>query len=359
MNADQAFDNLLNRNAIAIPQAAPAGDTLHRSSGEKRKGAKTGVDISDDKLAMQVSSLLDDDASDYNPSPGYGHAAVHEYPTEIDLPIAAENASGGGGEDALKAAWREGALIVGRDADGGGVPGFSASVDEGATSGKEPEANAGNDAELALARRVRRFACLPVAGMDRFEVDARKLMANLSIRHPERPSLAITGAARGGGRTELSIRLAFAMAKKIEHRILLVDGDMGKPDIAARLGVSVRRFVLSDVIGGSCRIGEALTASDDNNLYVLPARAPERDGEEIPDLEKAEKFFGQLHRLFDFIIIDCGPLDRSDAVLFSRLAGSTALAGRSGRSRAADLRNVAADLRALGVDLAGLILVGT
>ena len=376
MSADQAFDNLLNRNAIVIPSPAPGGEGVRRPPGEKGKDRRTGgADVSDDKVAMQVSSLLDDDVSDYSPSPAgrtdAGGAAAHEYPTEADLPAAAE---GGPTGDVADEARREGALIVGRDTAVGsrrlsemqaahpewdgddGVPVFSTIADECVERGRE--SSAGNDSELTLARRVRRFAYLPVSGMDRFEVGARKLMANLSLRHPERPSLAIAGTARGEGRTELSIRLALAMAKKVEQRILLVDGDTGKPDVAVRLGVSARRFVLADALGGGCRVGEALTAADDDNLYVLPARAPERDGEEILDAGRAGKFFDRLHRLFDFIIIDCGPLDRGNAALFSRLAGSTALAGRSGKSRVADLRNAAADLLSRGVDLAGLILVG-
>jgi Mrp family chromosome partitioning ATPase len=348
LSADQAFANLLNRNAIAIPAASGGGGRAASRAGAERDEYREA----DAKLIQQVSAMLDDDeASDYQPnlakrSPATA-AMPRDHPTEVDLSPASAR------PDDLSAAHGWGAGIVGRDLADGDASDLTGAG--GGESGLEEEEA---DSALAAAARVKRFSYLPLAGMNEFESGARLLAANLSARHPERPSLAVTGVKRGEGRSELAIRFALALARKVEHRILLADFDAEKPETALRLGLSTKHFVLADVLRGSCRLGEALTLGEEDNLYVLPSRAPERDGDEILDSRRVESLFVELHNIFDFVIIDCGPTSRADAAVVSRQAGSVVLAGRPGVSPIADMREAAAGLASMGANLAGMILVG-
>ncbi|MDR1536305.1 MAG: AAA family ATPase [Planctomycetota bacterium] len=361
MSADQAFANLLSRNSVAIPPA--------KGIESFNPGKPAPAPGSDSALAMQVSSLLDDERPESRTAfPGRENPAAaghHNHPTEVDLSIIREKTRD------LAEAGLSGARIVGRDVRSGegGDSGLAEEYPERAGVGEDADfsrgdgdaGSAGRDGDelgLSLARKVLRLSYLPLSGMAEFEAGARTLMAGLAAKQPERPSLAVTGAVRGEGRTELAIRLALSMARKVEGRILLVDFDAEKPETATRLGLAADYFALADVLGGSCRLGEALILGEEDNLYVLPARPPERDGDDILDPGEAKRLFEELHRTFNFIIIDCGPAFRADAIIASRQAGAVILAGRIGMSRIADLNRAAEELASLGANVAGMAIIG-
>lgn len=348
-SADEAFTKLLGKNALNIPVANP--------SAEARGGTRTGRPIAaaapragaGKSGAMQVLDMLDGVAGDYSPQQQYGVDTdnVFATPTETDLdPVDAE----AGTADTQ----RQGTRIMGLAA---------ADIDD--DEEEEPDLrdasivdDIGVEADLRRARRFRRFAYLPLSGMEHFESRARDIMASLTSQDPDRPSLAITSPTRGDGQTELAIRLALAMAKRVDYRILLADFDLRKPQIAMRLGLSSKHFTLADVLRGSCPLGEALMVSEEDNLYVLPARASDRDGDEVLDDREVQALLSQVHATFDFTIIGCGPVDHAAAGIVCRHAGAAALAGYCGRTKASALRRTADRLIRNGVNLAGMLLTG-
>jgi Mrp family chromosome partitioning ATPase len=195
--------------------------------------------------------------------------------------------------------------------------------------------------------------------MDRFKNRARDIMASVTSQYPDRPSLAVTSPRRGDGQTELAIRLALAAAKRVDYRVLLVDFDIRKPQIAARLGLSSKYFVLGDVLRSSCLLGEALLYSEEDNLYVLPARPLDREGDDVLADRQVQAVMAQMHATFDFTIIGCGPMEHVDATIVCRHAGVTALAAFCGRTPARTLREAAEALGEAGVAVAGLLLTGS
>lgn len=336
MSVDQAFDNLMHRNALAIPVAGGGRD------GDGARESRPATDS-----VMRVSTLLggvddtddgDADASDSGRDPGTG----------VDLSALPEDVAN---------AYLHGARIVSRDTE----ELYSVDTDKPA-AGSRPNAE-GKTSRFATrlegARRVRRFSYLPLSGMDVFESDARDMAAGLAALDPERPSLAVSSAERGEGRTELAIRLALALAKRVDHKVLLADFDIKNPQAAARLGASSKRFTLADVLRGACPLADALTVSEEDNLYLLPSRALDRDGDEILDGRQVEGLFAELHRTFAFTIIDCGPVSRADAMILARLAGFTVLAGFCGVSSAGSMKRAGARLTAGGARVAGVLLAGT
>lgn len=363
MSADEAFDNLMNRNAFSIPVAqSPGAQSAEQiETKENSAAAKPGKrQFSDGDRqigeALRVSELFDDVPGDYRPRGGgpsadSERARVYAVPTETDLePVSEED----GGPADISAAQEHGAAILGRDVN------FDTNEFDGETGQYEHFADneADGPAGLNHARRLRRFAYLPLSGMEGFEADAREIMARLVAVNPTRPSLAVTSAVRGEGKTELAIRLALAMAKKVDSRVLLIDFDLKNPKVAARLGVSINYFTLTDVLRGACGFGDALAVSDEDNLYVLPSRATDREGDETIDGRQVEKLLDELHRAFDFVIIDSGPVGNAGAIILTRLAGAAALAGRVGFSSASGMAEAGSRLEAAGARVAGMLLTG-
>lgn len=269
---------------------------------------------------------------------------MYNHPTETDLEPADTTTD----TEELDSADSGGARIAGRGihVESAGGADYREGNEDGGRLG------------LAEARRVQRFAYLPLQGMEDFEAGARDMIAKLAAGHRDRPSLAITSAMRGEGRTELAFRLALALSKRVGSRILLVDFDLRKPGVAARLGISSKYFTIVDVLRGSCRLGDALVASDEENLYVLPARANDREGDEILDSRQAETVMADMHEAFDFTVIDCPPVLYADAMIVCHLAGCTVLAGMCGFSMAGRMNQAAARLEEAGARMAGMLLTG-
>ena len=356
-SADEAFDKLLGKNALNIPVANPSTEARGTPSPSVSSiPVANGSESGDMSEAMRVLDLIDENGGDYSPQ-NYGiddGDHIFATPTETDLePV----------EEDLGNARRQGSRIVGRDADVDYMSETDADVvdeddDNGSDGDSNTEVDYGVDAELRKARRFRRFSYLPLGDMEYFENRARDVMASLASQEPDRPSLAITSPSRGDGQTEIAIRLALAMAKRVDYRVLLVDFDVRKPQIAPRLGLSSKYFTLFDVLRGSCPLGEALMMSEEDNLYVLPARASDRDGDEVLNDRQVQALMTQIHANFDFTVISCGSADHADAAIVCRHAGATALAAYCRRTKAKALRDAAEKLSESGAQIVGMLLTG-
>lgn len=360
MNADVAFDKLIHKNALPIPVANPSaetrkgiGKTAARPAAVARASAPAATPESVFGKTAQVADLPDEEPGDYRPRGGTDTVSedqvLYVTPTETDLDAVS------GADEEIDNAFIHGARIVGRDAS---PPETFHETEDEYILRQAPTGYDEIDTGLDLARRARRFAYLPLEGMEEFENRSRDLMARLQSQMPDRPSLAVTGVMHGDGQAELALRLALAMAKRVDYRVLLADFNLRQPQIASRLGLSSKHFVLSDVLRGSCPLGEALILGEEDNLYVLPARASDRDGDEFFDDRQVQALMSQLHETFDFTIIACGPMDHADAAIVCRHAGHAALAAFCGVSRARPLREAAERLAEAGARVAGLVMTG-
>ena len=134
-----------------------------------------------------------------------------------------------------------------------------------------------------------------------------------------RKTFTITSAQGGEGKTTVAVNLAVALAKK-EKKVLLIDGDLRSPSVAAALGIAESAVTVGDVLRGAEVPSDDLLARYENtSLYVLSGRAQEKN---CPDLLKNRQIQCMLAKAseeFDYILIDtppCGVL--SDALQFAR-----------------------------------------
>lgn len=368
MTADDAFDKLVEKNALNIPVVKPStegvdvemqtsnwidgdnwagGDAM---AGEIPTAVRHPVDSAGE--AIRVLNILEgDDVREYNPRGYDDDSDSYSTPTETDLDAV---------DGELGSAYAHGAQVLGRDIDPGEF--FEEIVDAQEVSESETEVGdmspAAMQAYLEKARRVRRYSYLPLTGMEHFETRARDIMAMVTAATPTTPSLAVTSVSRGSGQAELAIRLALAAAKRVDYRVLLADFDVRKPQVAKRLGLSSKYFTLADVLRDSCPLGEALMVSEEDNLYVLPARASDRDGDEVLNDRQVQNLLALAHGAFDFVVVSCGPLDHADATIVCRHCGAAALSAFCGHSSARDIRSAASRLSEVGVNVAGLLLAG-
>jgi exopolysaccharide/PEP-CTERM locus tyrosine autokinase len=83
--------------------------------------------------------------------------------------------------------------------------------------------------------------------------------------------IMVASALPGEGKTFTAINLAFSMAKEKELQVVLVDGDVAKPQISRMFGVSAERGLLDAVIDPAIQLEPLILPTDVPNLSLFPA----------------------------------------------------------------------------------------
>ncbi|MGI8982493.1 MAG: AAA family ATPase [Pirellulaceae bacterium] len=127
-------------------------------------------------------------------------------------------------------------------------------------------------------------------------------------------SLAITGSRRGEGRTTLALCLARSAAKA-GLKVVLVDADFARPQLAAALGLEIAASWHEAALGKTS-LAEVAIKSIEDNLTVLPldvstAAAPLSLAD--PRLTRTLR---DAARSFDLLVLDLGPTSAGSDSLF-------------------------------------------
>ncbi|HVO22998.1 MAG TPA: AAA family ATPase [Candidatus Margulisiibacteriota bacterium] len=83
--------------------------------------------------------------------------------------------------------------------------------------------------------------------------------------------IMIASALAGEGKTFTAINLAFSMAMEKDLHVVLVDGDVAKPQISRMFGVGVEPGLLDAVIDPNVEFERLILPTDVANLFLLPA----------------------------------------------------------------------------------------
>lgn len=147
-------------------------------------------------------------------------------------------------------------------------------------------------------------------------------------------SLVVTSANSGDGKTGLAVSLAASMAET-GQRVLLIDGDIRKPDIGQSLRLSDCDR-LSAALRAEQPLKELVISSAVSNLDVLPAVASNGQTAQLLTPQRVKRLLSEATRQYEMIIIDSPPvLLAADALVWGQAADGvicSVLAGRSNRA---------------------------
>jgi protein-tyrosine kinase len=134
-------------------------------------------------------------------------------------------------------------------------------------------------------------------------------MADILIEARDRQHMKVllfTSCHRAEGRTTLVLTLARALARR-PGRTLLVDADLTGPMIARCLGI--RPVVgLDDVVNDGVALTDAVIEAPDDNLSVLPLRAPVGHPRDFLASPAWACTMARLRREYDLVLLDGSPL---------------------------------------------------
>jgi succinoglycan biosynthesis transport protein ExoP len=170
----------------------------------------------------------------------------------------------------------------------------------------------------------------------------RGLRTALLLKHdgPPPKTILITSAAEREGKSTISLNLAAALVLN-GSRVLLVDGDMRSAGVSAYIGYERRNHGkigtephgLSEALSGSDEPAVVTPFAELPGLSVLTAGENPTYPAELLGSERMQALVKSWSSSYDYVLIDSPPiLAVADALILSRLADTTLLVTRHGRS---------------------------
>ncbi len=154
-----------------------------------------------------------------------------------------------------------------------------------------------------------------------------------ALDESRRPSLLVTSALKGEGKTTVSTNLALALAMiASDRRVAFVDLDLRSASVASVLGIRQGPGI-EDVMAGRCALEEACLSTDVASLDVFPVLRPTRQAHELLGWA-AERVLEELTERYDYVIADGPPvLPVPDTPLLAPLFGGCLAVVRSRYTR--------------------------
>ena len=186
--------------------------------------------------------------------------------------------------------------------------------------------------------------------------DYQNICANLGLLNgngiPNK--LVITSAAMRDGKTTFAINLATSLAKA-NKKVLLVDGDLRKPDIRRLLNLPKNPRGLNDVLFGE-KFEDFVHSIPSIGLDVLTAEQRMGDVSELLSVSHFGEFLNTAGTEYDHVIIDTPPvLAFPDALLLAKMADGVILTSFSGRTTGQDLKETLKRLQEIKVKVLGTV----
>jgi capsular exopolysaccharide synthesis family protein len=168
--------------------------------------------------------------------------------------------------------------------------------------------------------------------------------------------LAITSPGPRDGKTTFAVNLATSLSRS-GKKVLLIDGDLRKPDIGRLLNIPRESRYLQDVLLGN-KSEKAVRVVSSNGLYVLASDSQSSiDPYELLASPQTAKQIDNISEDYDHVIIDTPPvLAFPDALLWAKMAGAVILTGFADQTTSPDLKETKERIDEIGVRILGTIL---
>jgi len=190
-----------------------------------------------------------------------------------------------------------------------------------------------------------------------YEESVRTLRNSILLSTFDHPlkSLMVSSASPAEGKTTIAVHLAISHAQQ-KHKTLLVDGDLRRPGVHTKLGLTPESGLTAALMNGLCWRDELIQPEAVPGLYVLPAGPSSR---RCADLIGAhlKHILAQAEPEYDLVIVDAPPIlgfpeplqmaAAVDGVVMVAVAGET-------NRRAIDL--ALSTLRRVRANVLGLVL---
>jgi len=188
--------------------------------------------------------------------------------------------------------------------------------------------------------------------------DYRTIRTNLELLDdgglPQK--LVVTSPGMRDGKTTFAINLATTMCNS-GKKVLLIDGDLRKPDIARLLNLPSGSGGLQDLLFGK-QFDQLVYQVPSTGLDVLAADSRNvADAYVLLELPQTAHNIDTVSQKYDHVIIDTPPvLSFPDALVWAKIADAVILTSLAGQTTAPDLKEAKEKLAQINVRVLGTVL---
>jgi polysaccharide biosynthesis transport protein len=191
-----------------------------------------------------------------------------------------------------------------------------------------------------------------------FAESLRSLRTSLLLSTTGKPPrcILITSSTPSEGKTTVASNVACVLAQGAT-RVLLIDGDLRRPNIHPRFGLS-GRFGLSTLLTGGTTFEQSLQrVPEAPNLDILTSGPVPPFPAELLGSEAMRALLLRCAELYDHIVLDSPPIiSVTDGVILARNADAVVLVVRQGRSSKHVVRRARDLLLRAGAPITGIVL---
>lgn len=145
---------------------------------------------------------------------------------------------------------------------------------------------------------------------------------------PGPKSLVVTSALPSEGKTTLVVSIAAALART-GLKVCVLDLDLRRPAVAARIGLSKARPDLMDYLAGRALLDEAVRPAPRGGFDLVPVEHPSENALVLLKSAAFTQLWNELQRRYDIVVVDSAPmLALSETQAVCRLARHFIVAAR-------------------------------
>ena len=186
----------------------------------------------------------------------------------------------------------------------------------------------------------------------------RSLRTSLLLSSTGKPPkfIVLTSATPSEGKTTAASNLAAILAQR-DTRVLLIDGDLRRPNIHHRFGLN-GKIGLTTVLTGATRLEDTVQRIPEiPNLDILPSGPVPPFPTEMLSSDAMNTILRRCGEMYDYIVIDSPPiLSVTDGVILAREADAVVLVVRHGKSSKHVVRRARDLLLRSGAAITGIVL---
>jgi polysaccharide biosynthesis transport protein len=221
-----------------------------------------------------------------------------------------------------------------------------------------PRARRSSAEEAANLSTAQRNVSVLTQPKSQFAEAIRSLRTSLLLSQAGHPpkTILFTSATPSEGKTTTASNLACVLAQG-DNRVLLIDGDLRRPNVHHRFGLN-GRIGLTTVLTGAMRLEDAVQAVPEApNLDILPSGPVPPFPTEMLSSDVMDKLLKRCTELYTHVIIDSPPvLSVTDGVILARDVDAVVLVVRHGKSSKHIVRRARDLLLRSGAQITGIVL---
>lgn len=156
-------------------------------------------------------------------------------------------------------------------------------------------------------------------------------------------SLAVLSPMQGDGKSTVALNIALAL-NEMEGRVLLIDADLRRPSLHAKLRLPNERG-LSDVLVGRASIESAIQVDEKSRLAVMTSGTAAPNPIKLLESQNFDRLLEKLYEQYETVVFDAAALvgNVDSAVLARRVTGTVLVVSQG----STDLREASVAMRRL------------